>query len=600
VLANDVRDQTAEEATMPVSERARKRSQVDWLISNLRWLLLVSVGLVSLVDIFIKTGGVIDPRSILPLTVIWGLAIVYNLTMTFMLLSGAFPRAFPAVTLAIDTALTIGFVAASGGLDSPLLFFALFPILTAALRYPWVFSLLVAIVIVTGCGLAGYRIAPPGTPVTDLFPFAARALILLLAALISGLAGDRLTRAVARSIRLEEEVELRNLRAGHERARVVFELASTLSATLNYSTVLQTMLEVGEAGMRDLGQPDTSHVSIVLLFSRDGLRVVASRHLPQRDQRAVFRGEQGVLAQALARAEPVITDDPVSDPELSQLIMMHSCQQAVVVPLRAGFENFGAVVFGSTRQGTYTEDHLDLLLAICNQAVVALQNAQLYQSLMREKEHIVAVEEDARKKLARDLHDGPTQSIASIAMRINYIRTLLHQNPDTVPGELAQVEEMARRTTKEIRHMLFTLRPLILETQGLCAALDAYISKLSETDSTTVHLEAAPGVDQVVSKNAQGVIFYIMEEAISNARKHARAQNIWIRLGVENESFVTEVEDDGIGFDIAAVEAGYDERGSLGMVNMHERTDLINGKLAIRSTPGNGTRVRLNVPLQGR
>jgi signal transduction histidine kinase len=598
VLASAVHDQPAEEATMPVSKRARRQFQVDWLISNLRWLLLVSVGLVSLVDVFIKTGGVIDPRSMIPLTAIWGFAILYNLTITFLLLSGAFPRVLPAMTLAIDTALTIGFVAASGGLDSPLLFFALFPILTAALRYPWVFSLLVAVIIVTGCGLAGYRIAPPGTPISDLFPFAARALILLLAALISGLIGDRLTRAVARSARQEEEAELRKLRAGHERARAVFELASTLSATLNHNTVLQTMLEVGEAGMRDLGEPDTSHVSIVLLYGRDGLRVVASRHLPQRDQRVSFAGEQGIVAQVLATAQPVVTDDPGSDPELSRLIMMHSCRQAVVVPLRAGFENFGAVVYGSTRAETYTEDHLDLLLAMCNQAVVALQNAQLYQSLRQEKEHIVAVEEDARKKLARDLHDGPTQSIASIAMRLNYIRALVQQDPDTVPGELAQVEEMARRTTKEIRHMLFTLRPLILETQGLCAALEAYISKLSETDRTMVHLEAAPGVDGVVSKNIQGVIFYIMEEAILNARKHARAKNIWIRVGVENESFITEVKDDGVGFDIAAVEAGYDERGSLGMVNMHERTNLINGKLAIRSTPGSGTQVRLSVPMQ--
>ena len=148
--------------------------------------------------------------------------------------------------------------------------------------------------------------------------------------------------------------------------------------------------------------------------------------------------------------------------------------------------------------------------------------------------------------------------------------------------------------------MLFTLRPLILESQGLCAALEAYISKLSEMDNTPIHLEAIPGVDQIVSKNVQGVIFYIMEEAINNARKHAKAQNIWVRLGVKDETFVTEVEDDGIGFDVEAVQEGYEERESLGMVNMHERTYLINGRLSIQSTPGGGSRVRLGVPLRGR
>jgi signal transduction histidine kinase len=343
-------------------------------------------------------------------------------------------------------------------------------------------------------------------------------------------------------------------------------------------------------------------VSMVMLFGRNNLRIVASRHLPPRDQNVSFEGKSGALAQALATAEAVITNAPATDPELGQLIMMHSCQQVIVVPLRAGFENFGAVVFGSPQPNTYTQDHQELLNAICNQAIVALQNAQLYQSLMEEKERIVEVEEDARKKLARDLHDGPTQSIAAIAMRINYLRMMLDKDKDLgqTSEELVRVEELARRTTKEIRHMLFTLRPLILETQGLQAALEQYISKLAETDPTPMHLEATPEVDQLLDRNTQGAIFYIIEEAISNARKHAKASNVWVRLYIQNSSFVAEAEDDGCGFDVDAVQVRYDERNSLGMVNMHERAELIGGALTISSAPGEGTRVRLSVPLQRR
>ena len=216
---------------------------------------------------------------------------------------------------------------------------------------------------------------------------------------------------------------------------------------------------------------------------------------------------------------------------------------------------------------------------------------------MAEKEHIVAVEEDARKKLARDLHDGPTQSIAAIAMRLNYIRTLQDRAPERVSEELAQVEEMARRTTKEIRQMLFTLRPLVLETQGLRAALEQYVAKLRETERAAVVLEASPGVDQSLDSSTQGVLFYIIEEAIGNARKHARADTIWVRLSAPpGGGFVAEVEDDGVGFDVADVQAGYDERGSLGMVNMRERAELIGAQLAIASRPGHGTRVRIVVP----
>ena len=587
---------------MPMSDSTKELFQVDWLISNLRWLLLVSVALVSFLDSFVNSGGFFDGVSALPQIALLAVAALYNLFIMLLLLYGILPRVIPVMTLLVDTILTMGFVIVSGGLASPLLFFALFPILTAALRFPWWISFLIAIVIVASCGFAGYIATPGAMSWSELGPFAASALILLLAAVISGLVGSKMKRIIARTRRLEEESELRQLRAAQEHSRVIFELASMLSATLNYSRVLETVLEVGEAGMRELGRPNSAHVSMVMLFGHSDLRIVASRHLPPRDQNAVFQGRSGILAQALATAEPVIANDPASDPELSQLIMMHSCHQAIVVPLRAGFENFGVVVFGSPQPNTYTEDHQDLLIAICNQAIVALQNAQLYQSLMEEKERIVEVEEDARKKLSRDLHDGPTQSIAAIAMRLNYLRMMLEreQDLDQTAEELERVEELARRTTKEIRHMLFTLRPLILETQGLEAALEQYVSKLAETDDTLIHLEARPEVDRLVDPNAQGVGFYIIEEAISNARKHAQADNIWVRLYVQDDNFVAEIEDDGLGFDVDEVQVRYDERGSLGMINMHERAELVGGNLVIASAPGEGTCIKLIVPLRRR
>ena len=585
-----------------MSESAKERFQVDWLISNLRWLLLVSVALASFLYTFIKSGGSLDAGSILPQIVLLTIAALYNLFIMFLLLYGMLPRAIPVTTLLIDTALSMGFVIVSGGLTSPLLFFALFPILTAALRFPWTISLLVTMVIVIGCGFAGWVSTPLDTRLSDLVQFAASSLILILAALISGLVGRQIKRIVARTRQLEEEAELRKLHAAQEHSRVIFELASMLSATLNYNKILRAVLEVGEAGMRELGRPNSAHVSMVMLFSHNDLRIVASRHLPPRDQNAVFNGRDGALAQALATAEAVITDSPATDPELGQLIMMHSCQQAIIVPLRAGFENFGVVVFGNPEPGTYTQDHQELLAAICNQAIVALQNAQLYQSLMEEKERIVEVQEDARKKLARDLHDGPTQSIAAIAMRLNYLRMLLDREQDLeqTSEELTRIEELARRTTKEIRHMLFTLRPLILETQGLKAALEQYVGKLAETQATSIYLEATPEVDHALDQNAQGVIFYIIDEAILNARKHAQANSIWVRLYIQDDAFCAEVYDDGCGFDVDAVQVRYDERGSLGMINMHERAELVGGTLQIASALGEGTRVMLAVPLRGR
>jgi len=584
-----------------MTESNKERSEVDWLISNLRWLLLVSVVLVSFADIFINhQDDLSDATFLVPQIILLIFALLYNLVVVLLLSYGTRSRLIPVAALLLDTLLTIGFVIASGGLNSPLLFSALFPIITAALCFPWVVSLLIAIAIAASCGLVGYLMLPPGKSWIDLLPFAVSSLTLVLAALVSGLVGNQVKRTVAHTRRRKQEAELRKLRAAQEHSRVIFELASTLSATLNYNKVLEAVLEVGEAGMREWDRPDSSHVSLVMLFGHNDLSIVASRHLPRRDQKALFQGQSGVLAQALTSAEAVVIDNPATDPELIQLIAMHSCRHALVVPLRAGFENFGAVVFASPQANTYTDDHKDLLIAICNQAIVALQNAQLFQSLMEEKERIVDVEEDARKKLARDLHDGPTQSIAAIAMRLNYTRMLLEKEKDVQQAveELARIEELSRRTTKEIRHMLFTLRPLILETQGLHAALEQYVSKLAETDKLPIHLEATPEIDQLLDQNAQGIIFYIVEEAISNARKHAKPNGIWVRLYLQNSAFVAEVEDNGAGFDVAAVQRRYDERGSLGMINMYERAELVSGKLTITSAPGKGTQIRLNVPLK--
>jgi signal transduction histidine kinase len=96
----------------------------------------------------------------------------------------------------------------------------------------------------------------------------------------------------------------------------------------------------------------------------------------------------------------------------------------------------------------------------------------------------------------------------------------------------------------------------------------------------------------------QAVVFYIAEEAVNNARKHAQAHHIWVRLKLLQDGLgLLEVEDDGVGFDVNSVGANYETRGSLGMINLRERTELVNGVLRIDSAPGRGTRVQVVIPL---
>ena len=169
-------------------------------------------------------------------------------------------------------------------------------------------------------------------------------------------------------------------------------------------------------------------------------------------------------------------------------------------------------------------------------------------------------------------------------MRVNFARRLMERDIKAASDEMYKIEDLARRTTKEIRHMLFTLRPLVLESQGLVAALESMAEKMNETYDQNVTIQAEPRVVDELEAGKQAVVFYIAEEAVNNARKHAQAAHIWVRLKMLKENIsLLEIEDDGGGFDVGAVGSSYESRGSLGMVNMRERTELVNGVLRIDS-----------------
>ena len=400
-------------------------------------------------------------------------------------------------------------------------------------------------------------------------------------------------RDALKTLRQKTEKQVDDIR---ERTKAVYEMSATLSATLDFEKVLAAALDAGRLCMRER---DGKHVmGMVLLYQGNGeLRVASGRRLPRSDEQRVIPGKQGILGEALSECVPVIGKDARRDPEMQYFVGFQQSRSVLCIPLRAGYTNFGVLVYGSDKPDAFTSEYMDLLNAIGTQATMALQNALLYRNLANEKERIVDVEEDARKKLARDLHDGPTQDISAIAMRMSYIHRLLERTPEEVPEELKKVEELARKTTKVIRDMLFTLRPLVLESQGLAAALDQLAQKIQETHGQAVAPHVTADAEKALTSNQQGVIFYIVEEAVNNARKHAQAELISVNIRRRQDVVVVEIADNGVGFDTSAVTANYDQRGSLGMVNMQERTELLDGTLHIESTEGRGTTITILVPI---
>lgn len=574
---------------------ARNQAQIDWALFGARWLLYAAFA----ADIYVRSPDPLGGGNLL----VWAalaVGVVVNVAEAFLLLASFWNLILSLGILLVDVALAVALFALGGWSGQYLLWAALLPVVAAAIRFGWLQSIAGTMIVMVSAALVRsvFLLNSPDQIPIQLLLLVAPGLVLSGAAVSTGLIAERIKQATIRRTHSERDMEERRTRHAREQTRAIYDLASLVTATLNYERVLDAALDRSAEVMADSGSSVQQMVSAALLFRNDELRVVTARRFTPNDMKVALPGQRGVLAEAINSGEPAYSTQPFRDPELSQVVALRSCRAFMAVPLRAGLDNFGVIAFAHPQPNFFDLNHIELLEAICKHTIIALQNAKLYQRLLDEKERIVEVEEEARKKLARDLHDGPTQAVAAIAMRANYIRRLLEREPQQAAEEVYKVEELARRTTKEIRHMLFTLRPLVLESQGLIPALQALADKMRENYNLNVIIEGQPEIAEKLDVHAQGVLFYVVEEAVGNARKHAEAEHIWVRLKLRMHDVVgLEIQDDGVGFDVSAVDASYDKRGSLGMVNMRERTELVNGSLSIESAPGKGTRITILVPL---
>jgi signal transduction histidine kinase len=289
-----------------------------------------------------------------------------------------------------------------------------------------------------------------------------------------------------------------------------------------------------------------------------------------------------------------VIDDLNVEPIFARLETLMRCRSACAIPLRAGLQTYGALIVGSDKRDAFTEEQIGMLTALANYAIAALQNAQLIHDLRTERAKLLSKEEEVRHQLARDLHDGPAQALAAITMNIEFVKRLLERDPARVLPELEKLGALAKRTTHEVRTMLFELRPLALETQGLDVTLRQYFERF-ETETTKLLLETEP-LSAELDTRTEGTLFNIIQESVNNALKHARAEHIWVRLEQKAHAIEATVQDDGRGFDVQKVKASYDKRGSFGLLNIEERAVLIGGVAELHSAPGEGTTVRIIVP----
>jgi signal transduction histidine kinase len=174
---------------------------------------------------------------------------------------------------------------------------------------------------------------------------------------------------------------------------------------------------------------------------------------------------------------------------------------------------------------------------------------------------------------------------------------VIKEKPEDVEGELSDLRKLVRQATQDARMLLFELRPVILETQGLVPALKSYVERLGQSGRFAAHFDQG-NYEGRLAPAVAGAIFSIIQEAVNNIEKHAHADNVWIRMQKENGDLLVTIEDDGTGFNIESVVANYDQGSSFGLLNMRERAELIDGVLTMDSgTTRSGTLVQLRVEL---
>lgn len=220
----------------------------------------------------------------------------------------------------------------------------------------------------------------------------------------------------------------------------------------------------------------------------------------------------------------------------------------------------------------------------------AMETAQQKQRLAIQ---VIQAQEEERKRVARDIHDGPAQSMAHVVVRSEIAERMLTQGRyEEVKKELAELKETVRQTLGEVRKIIFDLRPMALDDLGLLPTLRKYLEgfeQRSEIRAELIH----HGEERRLSATIEVVIFRLVQEALNNAAKHAQAKNVQVKLEFGLNQIKGVVKDDGTGFEYLE----QTEQPQFGIMGMKERMKLLEGNLDIDSAKGKGTRIVFTIPI---
>ncbi|WP_330477419.1 GAF domain-containing sensor histidine kinase [Streptomyces platensis] len=302
--------------------------------------------------------------------------------------------------------------------------------------------------------------------------------------------------------------------------------------------------------------------------------------------------QHGILAAMLHNATPERLADVRADPRFGGWPAAHpDMSDFLGLPVADGDEILGALFLANKRCPKpaggcgFTEEDERLLGILAQHAAIALTNARLYE---RSRELTIAGE---RARLAHELHDAVAQKLFSLRLTAQAATALVDRDPARAKDELHQVAALAAEAADELRAAVIELRPAALDEDGLVATLRSQAQVLDRAHSARVTFEAH-SVRALPAAQEEAVL-RVAQEALHNALRHSGAKTVEVSLARDGQGALLRIADDGCGFDPRAVRrAGR----HLGLVSMHDRAGGVGGKLTVKSEPGKGTAVEMEVP----
>jgi signal transduction histidine kinase len=389
-------------------------------------------------------------------------------------------------------------------------------------------------------------------------------------------------------------------------AAVAIENARLYESSREWARQLESLDEITNAMLTEMEPQRLLHLVVerastildarfaaVFVATEDGWLELAAAEGEHSDQvvglrLAADRSKSGrVLDEGAGVRVDSVLDDPDADPDLMRRI---GARAGLWAPLVARGESIG-VLMALDRRGPdprFTDAHLRLAQRFASRAAVAVDlSRRVARATVR---RIVDGQEQERRRLSRELHDETGQALTSILLGLKGIEDA--QGSDRFPKALAELRELAVATLQDVRRLAVELRPKALDDFGLVPALERLTATFSEQTGIAAHLESQLPEKRLPSE-VETVLYRVVQEALTNVVKHARAHNVSVLLHARPGRVAVVIEDDGRGI------SGDDESGDgIGLVGMRERVALVGGRLELESSQDAGTTIVVEVPTE--